>query len=280
MKKVFFVLFCMGAIFHPVGLLYGYVLPAPYIIEQMISGMNLPQQFQVEQTLQVEIKASSVGDRAQRHAYEQVLRYRMPGMFRSDLTGDDISHIHISMPTGSITAIDKVIVSESEPWIYGYKEIFSYRTRKNLTDRLKVMGIDVDVSSIGRLDNMICYVIGAQYPDVDVPQLWIGRENYLPVRLVVTGTGGNSLEHPSEEIRFSKWKQFNTMWYPGEISFLESGNVVQKITVNRVGTNHVFEPGIFDIQSFQKSHSKEKKIQQDLSDDIRQEIEQFKRIFD
>jgi hypothetical protein len=279
MKKVFCVLFFMSAMFHPVGLLYGYVLPAPYIIEQMITGMNLPQQFQVEQTLLVERKADA-GVPARRYEYEQVLRYRMPGMFRSDISGDDMSHIHISIPTGSITAIDKVIVSASAPWVYGYREIFSYRTRKNLTDRLKEMGIDVNMSSIGRLDKMICYVIGAQYPDNSVPQLWVGRENYLPVRLVVTGTGSDPLELPAEEIRFSRWKQFNTMWYPGEISFLESGNVVQKITVNRVGTNHVFEPGIFDIQSFQKSHSKEKTIQQDLSDDIRQEIEQFKRIFD
>jgi hypothetical protein len=91
---------------HP-ALSFGYVLPAPYIIEQMVVNMGLPEQYQVEQSIRIE-KESASDQLLDKPQYEQTVRYRIPGMFRSDISGDDISHIHISIPTESVTAIDEM----------------------------------------------------------------------------------------------------------------------------------------------------------------------------
>ncbi len=282
-RMIIVLLVCAAAGFHPASS-HGYVLPAPYILEQMTAGMGLPNRFQVTQALHV-IKGNSENDNesqwADRVIYKQVLRYRQNGMFRSDIADPDLNHTYISLPGKAMTIVDETIVSESESWLYSYGDLFSHDGRKNLSERLKDRGLNVHVSSLGRLGDDICYVIGAQYPDTGTAQLWISRENYMPVRLVVTGAENHS-EEPAEEIRFHRWRRFDGMRYPGEIVFLEKGVEVQKLIVTHIDVNPVFELGIFDISHLKavlQQADKEEDVP-DISDEIQQEIEQFKRIFE
>lgn len=263
---------------------YGYVLPAPYIMEQMVASMGLPPEFQVNQTLHITGNRSGSGDdpeSAEQHVYKQSMRYRIPGMFRSNISDPDIRHMYISIPGEALTVIDESIVSQSENRLYSYGILFSYVRRAELTDRLKELGIDVHVSSLGRLDKVICYVIGARYPDTDVPQLWIDRETFMPVRLVPSPAVKDD-QMPAEEIRFSQWRRFNGIPYPGEIVLLEKGTAVQKITVDSIEASPVFEPGTFDVQHLRSSLENKDKEGTDkyISEEIQQEIEQFKRIFE
>lgn len=263
---------------------YGYVLPAPYIMEQMVAAMGLPPEFQVNQTLHITPNRSGSGDdqeSAEQHVYKQSMRYRMPGMFRSDISDHDIRHVYISVPGEALTVIDDSIVSQSENRLYSYGILFSYGRRAELTDRLKKQGIDMHVSSLGRLEKAICYVIGARYPDADVAQLWIDRETFMPVRLVASPADKDD-QMPAKEIRFSQWRRFNGIRYPGEMVFLEKGTAVQKITVDSIEANPVFEPGTFDVQHLTSSLENKDKEDADknISDEIQQEIDQFKRIFE
>ncbi|MFO8113184.1 MAG: hypothetical protein R6T92_11815 [Desulfosalsimonadaceae bacterium] len=256
-------------------------------MEQMVSAMGVPPKFQVNQTIHITENRSGSGDdreSAEPLVYRQSMRYRMPGIFRADISSQDMRHVYISIPGEALTVIDEGIVSQSENPFYSYGILFSYGRRAELTDRLKELGIDVHVSSLGRLDKTICYVIGARYPDADVPQLWVDRENFMPVRLVPSAAD-NDDETPAQEIRFSQWRRFNGIRYPGEIVFLEEGAVVQEIVVDSIDANPVFEPGIFDIQkltSSLKDKGDEDKTDgdKDISDEIQQEIDQFKRIFE
>lgn len=279
------IVFLIGAavMLHPAAL-FGYVLPPPYLIEQMVSGMALPEQFQVEQVLHIkgttikDVDGESLTDNP---VYGQTLQYRLPGTFRSDTSGHGISLVHVSTPDDSITVIDDVVVSRSEEWLYGYTSLFLYQERKGLTRRLREMGIDVNVSSLGRLDGGIYYVIGAQYPDTRNPQLWIDRDDYKPVRLVLKGSE-NDPKKTAGEVRFSNWRQFHGMRYPGEISFFEHGNEIQNVTVEQVTANPVFDPGAFDIHVLKSPSSDDPSDgdAMDFSDEIQREIEQFKRIFE
>lgn len=279
------IVFLIGAavMLHPAAL-FGYVPPPAYLIEQMVSGMGLPQQFRVEQSLHV--RHASVKDMdgealTESPVYGQTLQYRLPGTFRSDISGHGISRVHVSTPDESITVIDDVVISRSEEWLYGYTSLFLYQDRKGLTRRLKEMGVDVNVSSLGRLDGAIYYVIGAQYPDNRVPQLWIDRDDYKPVRLVLEGSESDS-KKAAREVRFSNWRQFNGMRYPGEIHFFEHGTEIQKVTVEQVNVNPVFETAAFDIHALKSLSNDDPADGNDLdfSDEIQREIEAFKRIYE
>lgn len=275
--------FWLAAGVYPASL-HGYVLPAPYIIEQMSAGMGLPQQFQVTQVLHIARENSERPNDRQSAAdpvFEQVLRYRLPGMFRSDIESPDIRHTHISVTGEAITVIDDAVMAEPEYWLYGYKELFLYRDGQPLVDRLDDMGVNIYQTSIGRLDGTLCYVIGARYPDMDAPQLWVERDGFMPVRLVLTGAANNG-EEPESEIRFSDWRRMSGMRYPGEISLIEKGDEIRKIVVESVDANPVFESGIFDIQALRSSLKDDaaQENEPDLSDEIRREIEAFKRIYE
>lgn len=272
-----------AAVFAPVTS-YGYVLPAPYILEQMVVSMELPPQFQVNQTLHITGNRSGDDDdqaSAEQHVYQQSMRYRLPGMFRSDISNQDMRHVYISVPGGTLTVIDEAIVSQSENRFYSYGILFSYNRRAQLSQRMKELGVDVHVSSLGRLDKAICYVIGARYPDADVPQLWVDRETFLPVRFVPS-PADNDDGIFAEEIRFLRWRRFNGIRYPGEMVFFEKGSAVQQITVDSIEANPVFEPGTFDVQHLMSSLENKDKEDGDknISDEIQQDIEQFKRIFE
>lgn len=275
--------FWLAAGVYPASL-HGYVLPAPYIIEQMSASMALPQKFQVTQALHVTRETSERNNDMQSGddpVFEQVLRYRLPGMFRSDIQSPDIRHTHISVPGEAITVIDDAVMAEPEYWLYGYKDLFLYRDRQALVDRLDDMGINIYQTSIGRQDSTLCYVIGARYPDTDVPQLWVERDGFLPVRLVLTGAENNG-EEPAREIRFSNWRRINGMHYPGEISLIEKGDEIQKIVVQSVEANPVFESGIFDIHAVRSGLKDEAdpENEPDVTDEIRREIEAFKQIYE
>lgn len=260
---------------------FGYVLPAPYIIEKMTGGMGLPHQFLVRQVIYIKSNKNAHTEPVDAYHYPQVLQYRLPGLFRSDISGDDINHSYISGPDGSVTLLDGIMISESEQWFYGYKDLFSYRSSATLTNNLESKGIDVLVSSLGRLDKTICYVIGARYPDVTVPQIWVDKETFMPVRYILAGAGKNE-KNPAAEIRFSRWKQFSQMRYPTEIAFIENGIEVQTIRVQQVDSKPVFEAALFDIQVLKTIENKqdEKENRLDFSDEIQKEIEEFKRIFE
>lgn len=260
---------------------FGYVLPAPYVIEKMTVGMGLPQQFQVRQVIYIKSKKNAHTETVDAYHYSQVLQYRLPGLFRSDIIGDDISHSYISGPDGSVTVLDGIMISESEQWFYGYKDLFSYRSRATLTNNLESKGVDVLVSSLGRLDKRLCYVIGARYPDLTVPQVWVDKETFMPVRYILAGAGKNE-KNPAAEIRFSRWKQFSQMHYPTEIAFIENGIEVQTISVQKIDFNPVFEASLFDIQALKTIEKKqdEKENPLDFSDEIQKEIEEFRRIFE
>lgn len=63
----------------------------------------------------------------------------------------------------------------------------------NVAAMLREWGIDSDVVTLGRLDpRYICWVIGAAAEDPTRPQLWVDKETFLPVRLLVFDGRGDA----------------------------------------------------------------------------------------
>ncbi len=255
-----------------------YILKGEHVLQLMIEKNNLPVKLFVNQ----KISFFDPGIEAINTEYEQKVRYRIPEEFRSDIAADDgLKRIQVVSSDNSLTVIDGRIVAESEMWVDHYKDIFFYRDRKRLVEKLDSLGINFSVTSLGRYNGVICYVLGAEYPDESVPQLWVAKESFQPVRWIFEVTDEQGVVE-QKEIRYGDWKIHYKTWYPSKIEFFQGQNLIQSISVMQVEINPPFPVDLFDIEQLKIFYSagvgeeKDSKVQ----NDIEKRIEEFKKIYE
>lgn len=254
-----------------------YVLKGEHIIQLMIAENNFPGTLSLQQ--QVAFFDSHI--EIINKVYEQRVYYRIPEEFRADIDAKDLQRIHVVSSDKALTVIDGRIVAESEIWADHYKDIFFYRSRKQLVKKLESLGINFSVTSLGRYQGMICYIIGAQYPDESVPQLWIAKDTFQPVRWIVeTSTVQGIAEH--KEIIYSDWKSHYNSRYPDKIEFYQARHLIRTMTVQEVQTNPQFAGDLFDIDNLKTIYSPGIIEDKDVirQNDIQRRIKEFNRIYE
>lgn len=258
-----------------------YVLKGQHVLELMIKKNNLPTRLFINQSLTV----YDPGFFAETTVYEQWVRYQLPEAFRTDIESEEFKQIHVVSSDDSLTIIDDKIVSESEGWADHYKDIFFFRSRKKLVNRLKSLGIDFSARSMGRLQGTICYIIGANYPDESVPQLWVEKDTFRPLRWLIkaTVTDETGLSKLKKfEILYKEWNAYQKSWYPSKIEFYEDQQMIQSIEIRQVEINPAFSKDLFDITQLKAYYST--KLQEPLPEnnpsDIEKQIENFKKIYE
>ena len=146
---------------------------------------------------------------------------------------DDNQRIHIFENGEALTIIGGAVRATPQSRFDLYKDILLLRSRPELVDRLSRLNVDVSVSSLGRFEGQIAYVIGAQYPDESVDQLWVDQATFLPLRWIIAD-GASGFRPSPLEIRYHDWWQFNdTFWYPMRIEFYQNNTLVRVIKVRR-----------------------------------------------
>lgn len=254
-----------------------YVLKGQHVLDLMLEKNNLPRRFFINQSLTV----YNSGFFAEKKEYEQWVRYRLPEQFRSDIESNDLKQIHVASADDSLTIVDASVVAESETWADHYKDIFFYRSREKLVKRLEDLGIDFSVTSLGRLEGIICYVIGAQYPDESVPQLWIAKDTFQPLRWIFEISDSDD-DLVRFEFFYKEWKSYHKSWYPSKIEFYQGPQIVRSIEVRQIELNPGFSKTLFDIESLKEYYSP--KLQEAFPEtgqsDIEKRIEDFKKIYE
>jgi len=113
-----------------------------------------------------------------------------------------------------------------------------------LAQELARLGIDLDTVSLGRFKDKVAYVIGARYPDESVPQVWIEKESFNPIRLILGGQDGT----PAKEIVYSDYRALGKRGeYPGRILFYEKGILVRMSVVESFEVNVEVDEALFDV---------------------------------
>ncbi len=254
-----------------------YILKGEHVLQLMIEKNNFPVRLFVNQ----QISFFDPGIESINTEYEQWIRYRIPEQFRSDIDAYDLKQIHVVSSGNSLTIIDGRIVAESERWVDHYKDIFYYRSRKQLVDKLETLGINFSVTSLGRLNGVICYILGAEYQDESVPQLWVSKETFQPVRWIFDVSDEQGLEE-QKEILYGDWKSHNNFRYPSKIEFFQGQNLIQSISVLQVEINPPFSGDLFDIEQLRNYYSTGIREETDSADpdDIEKRIEEFKNIYE
>jgi len=219
-----------------------YVLSGPHILELMISRYGKAKRLLITQKRTV-LTADAPGAGIE---LKETVRYVFPDTFRSDLQSQTGQRVHVLTKTDALTAIDGKIVNEPEDEFDRYKDILLYHSRETLHQKLNWLGVNVPLTSLGRFQDRIVYVIGAQYPDESYSQLWIEKETFRPMRWLMikqTPAGVPAVL----EIQYQNWQMFADNWYPARITFTENKRPVIEIRVESVKVNTSFPNALFNI---------------------------------
>ncbi len=254
-----------------------YVLKGEHVLQLMIEKINLPMRLSVNQT----VSFFDPGTDGINTEYDQQVRYQIPGEFRSDIHTNGLNLIHVVASDQFLTVMDGRVVAGDEAWTDHYKDIFLYRSRELLVDQLKFLGIRFSVTSLGRYQGTICYILGAEYPDESVPQLWVVKDTFQPIRWIYEVSSVQD-GFEKKEIRYSDWKSQYKSLYPSKIEFFHNDILIQSISVRKVEINPPFSGDLFDIEQVKREYSTEKPEKKNPGDqiDIKKRIEEFKNIYE
>ena len=216
--------------------------------------------------------------------FEGTSRYIFSRAFRSDAKSASSERIHIAVGGRSLTIVDGQIEPGSVHRFDLYKDVLLYRSRETLADRLIQLGVDVSLSSLGRFEEQIAFVIGADFPDESVNQLWVDKETLLPLRLMIKG-GRDAADSDAVEVRYLNWWKVGATQYPSRIEFYQDGQLVRVSQAQSFEENATFSRELFDIEHQKLLYPKASapaavSETSEESSEVQKTIEEFKRIFE
>lgn len=212
------------------------------------------------------------------------LRFVFSRAFRSDVRSSNSERVQVAVGGRTLTIIDGRIVPAAASRLDAFKDLLLHRSRERLAENLLRLGVDVSISSLGRFEDQIAFVLGASYPDNDVNQLWVDKDSLLPLRLVLNDAGiAGSSERV--EIRYLIWWKIGETQYPSRIEFYQNDDLVRVRQVKRFEEDPTFPEDLFDIDYLQTVYPRATAQSAgaetaDEPSEIQKTIENFKRIFD
>jgi hypothetical protein len=257
-----------------------YVLSGPHVLDLMARELRYPQKLLVHQR-QFLLDATEEGRVVE---LDEVVRYFLPGNFRSDIEADNVRRIYVASQGQALTVVDGQVVATATTRFDRYKDIFLFQSRKRLTKLLTDLGVDITVTSLGRLDDQIAFVLGAQYPDNRPTQVWVDKETFRPLRWM-QATQDSEGQLDLFEIRYDDWRAVDKAWYPGRIDFYHNAVLIREIIVEGVEKASDFGYELFDIQRLRASYPAVQPVEQEPSEseelrEVHETIEEFKKKFE
>ncbi len=257
-----------------------YVLQGNHILYLAVKKIESRSNLSAVQTLTI-YESDSNGANAE---FEETVNYNFPKQFRSDLLAGQTNKIHIFSKNEAITILNNTISSNPESGLDHYKDLLLFRNRSLLEERLALLGVDISISSLGRFENHICYIVGAKYPYETLPQVWIEKETFLPTRYLLVEKSKSTIDSIIE-FRYLSWMKTEKTWYPMRIETYVDEKLVRAIDVKRIDTNPVFEKDLFDIAPLKTLYPSvtpdpSERNEADGLEEVQQSIEDFKKRFE
>jgi hypothetical protein len=215
---------------------------------------------------------------------EGTLRFVFGRAFRSDAGALNSERIHIAAAGRTLTIMGGNIVSDTASRFDLFKDILLHRSREEFAERLLQLGIDVSISSLGRFEDKIAYIIGANYPDETVNQLWVDKDTLLPLRLIIRGVAGAD-NSDKVEIRYLIWWKVGKIQYPSRIEFYQDDNLVKLSQAKDFEVDARFSEDLFDIDRLMTMYPQATRPlnateSSGESSEIQETIEDFKKIIE
>lgn len=234
----FIVAFGLIGVLH----VYAYVPEGPQALDLMIKMISGPDTLRVEQIVVIEDPDLS----EKPLELKETCIYQYPGRFRSDTWYQDSHRILVVSGDQALTVVDNRLTTDKEARFDGYKDLLLYHSRQLLYKAMLKDHIDVGLTSLGRFDDRIVIIIGAQYPDESVSQIWLDKERFVPLRWI-SYHGGTPVTAGKDRLEFvyRNWRKWNDVWWPSRIESYHDQQLVRQISVHRVEKNvTVDEPSL------------------------------------
>jgi len=310
---VFFLIIGMGAV-NPST--HAYVLQGPHILELMIKKLGQAQRLFVSQKYIFYPEGNTEGQQPVRlqaephqpiesddpvpvenatetdeNAWSQETfelngscRYIFSRAYRSDVRSLNSERIHIYADGRELTIVDGGILSEAQNRFEIYNDLLLFRSRQDLVERLLGLGVDVFVSSLGRFEGQIAYVVGGQYPNESVSQIWFDKDTFLPMRWIVKSDSWQAASDQLD-IRYLEWWKVGNTMYPSRIEFYQDQTLVRVIQAKNIEVNPTFSEKLFDIRYLKASYPQVVSGSSGYDqfgepNEVQQTIEEFRRIYE
>ena len=266
----------------------GALLQGPHVLALMAEELGHAKTLQVEQ--QVIFEDAKIADK--QLILNETLYFIFPAKVRSEMVYQNTQRVQVVSGEQALTIIDNKITRTEVGRFDRYTELLLHRSALQLFKRLALGGIDVGIVSFGRQDTEVCYVIGAQFPDETVSQLWVDKDKFLPMRWLTTRpVGGDNSQMERWEFVYTSWQKVKDIFYPFKIETLHNGKRIRSIRVNKVQVDAPIDATLFNISQLRSNYpieniktSPESDPSSDDSstqmDEVQHAIEDFKRKFE
>jgi hypothetical protein len=279
----------------------GYVIDGSKVLELTARQIGRADTLTVTQNLTTYV----VDEHTKRNMAEEDVRYIFPNIFRVDSTADGVQKIFLASDDLSLAVINSKVDSRAESELDLYHYLLLQHYSSGLTNFLEAYGIDTTISSLGKFEKKVAYVVGAQYPNQDNSQLWIDKATLLPMRwiLVIFSQSDQNSSDKVEvdspvldrlEFRFSLWQKFGKLNYPKRIDIFYNDILQREVRVNDVKVDLKLDEALMDIAK-QRALYPENKVnatdpqndgyeindeQENSIDDIQKTIDNFNKKFE
>lgn len=261
------------------GQAVAYVLEGPHVLELSAEAMGRITALQANQKLLIYPQTPETAPTV----YDETATYVMPERFRSDIVSDQIQRTHLVFADSSITVIDGRMAVGENPFDL-YQQLLRSRTRPRLMRTLNRLGVETAITSLGRLEETVVFVLGARYPDESVSQLAIDKETFLPVRLLLVERGAAAADRRLE-IFFRNWKKVQSGWFPFQVDFTINGRLAREIRVAELRINPSIPADLMDLEALKASVARNdtdtpQAKKQEAVDAVQQAVQDFQKKFE
>ncbi len=259
-----------------------YVLEGPHVLELMIKKLKGPQTLQVRQQAVIEDPMVS----PQPVTLVENLYYSYPDRFRSEIQHDHTQRILVTSAGQVLTIVDNVITSNQEGRFDRYKDPLLYMARDLLFKAFSDHGVDVGVTSLGHWDDQLAWVIGAQYPDESVSQVWVDKDSFFPLRWINIMPARTPSQEPDRmEFVYRKWQKNGGVWYPHQIETFYNQQRIRVTRVKLVHPNVAIKAELFNIAHLMTMYQPPQVPDQDHAgqkqmEEVDRTIDEFKKKFE
>lgn len=266
----------------------GVLLQGPHVLTLMAEKMGHARTLRVEQ--QVFFEDANVADK--QLVLNEILYFLFPDKIRSEMVYKDTQRIQVVSGEQALTIVDNKITRDTTGRFDRYRELLLNNSSIRLQKCLALGGIDVGIVSFGRHDFGVYYVIGARYPDETVSQLWVDKDDFLPLRWLTLQPGDeNNPKAGRWEFIYTGWQKVQDIFYPFKIETLHNGKRIRLIRVHKVEVNASVDSKLFNINLLKsefpvEEHKSPSEIDSSSDaksseiDEVQRAIEEFKKKFE
>jgi hypothetical protein len=224
-----------------------YVPVADHLISLAATRLDSPPPSIVRQLRILPAHPPAVGTRH----YREVVYLRFPGAFRSDLKTDGPPRVVVELGGQRWKVSEGAFVKGAPDPLDMALRLLVHTEPGGLARTLAGAGVDTTLTSMGRFNDRIAFVLGARYPDESVPQLWFDKESLLPVRWLIFRPDGDGLLRRIE-IRFFAWQKTGDLHYPQAMACYRDEQLISEMRVEGIESPAELPEAVFDIDRLLK----------------------------